>query len=99
MSLTSKSEKSFQDRVIEYLKSENIYSINVFASGYTGKGTPDLITCIDGKFVAMELKVGNNGLSNAQIIRKKQIERAGGLHFVPRSFNEVVDIIEKVRGS
>lgn len=90
-------EKSLQDKVIDYLTREKIYNVNVFAAGYTGKGTPDLLLCVNGYFVALELKVGKNGISNAQKIRKLQIERSGGLHYVPRTLNEVIQIIEKVR--
>ncbi len=60
----------------------------------SGKGKPDLIVCIKGQFVAFELKVGANGLQDDQIIHKIRIERSGGLHFSPYSFEEFKKIME-----
>lgn len=68
----------------------------MYGSGRTGKGTPDLITCINGRFVAFELKVEGNDLSDAQKIRKIQIERSGGLHYVPRTVEEFRNILEEI---
>lgn len=90
------SEKSLQDKVIEYLKSKDIYTINVYGAGYTAKGAPDLIASIKGRFVAFELKVGTNTMEPAQIIHSKRIKRSGGLHFTPYTFNEAKTIIDKL---
>ena len=70
--------------------------MNVHGSGWGGKGTPDLITCVNGKFVSFELKVGDNQMSPAQRIHKRRIERSpsNGLHFTPRTLDEFVEIVE-----
>jgi Holliday junction resolvase len=81
---------------MKILKDRGIYHINVYGSGRTGKGTPDLIACVDGRFVAFELKVEGNDLSDAQKIRKIQIERSGGLHYVPRTVEEFRAILEEI---
>lgn len=79
------------------MKQEDIYYINVHGSGWGGKGTPDLIVCANGKFVAFELKVGDNQLSPAQRIHKKRIKRSGGLHYVPRTLDEFKTILEGLK--
>ena len=76
------------------MKDNDIYYINIHGSGWGGKGTPDIIACINGKFVAFELKVGDNQMSPAQRIHKKRIEKSKGLHFVPRTLNEFMKIVE-----
>lgn len=89
-----KPEKKLQDKAIKYLKNKGIYCINQFGNGWASKGTPDLTTCINGRFVAFELKVGNNDLQDDQKIHKIRIERSGGLHYAPYSLEEFIEIVE-----
>ncbi len=90
-------ESKLQDKCIEYLKNQGIYHINIHGSGWGSKGSPDLIACIDGLFVAFELKVGTNTLEPAQRVHKRRIERSGGLHYCPRTLKEFEDIIKEKR--
>lgn len=92
-----KPEKKLQDKAIAYLKENKIYYINQFGDGFTGKGKPDLITCINGKFVAFELKVGKNDLQDDQVIHKRRIEKSKGLHFSPYTIGEFIEIVERLR--
>lgn len=87
-------EKNLQDKVIKYLKSKGIYHLNLYGDGMSGKGKPDIIACLNGKFVCFELKVGKNGLQDDQIIHKRRIERSGGLHFTPYTLAEFIEIVE-----
>lgn len=92
-----KPEKKLQDKAIAYLKENKIYYLNQFGDGFTGKGKPDLITCIDGKFVAFELKVGKNDLQDDQVIHKRRIEKSNGLHFSPYTIDEFIEIVERLK--
>lgn len=89
-----KPEKKLQDKAIRYLKERGIYYLNLYGDGMSGKGKPDLIVCIRGKFAAFELKVGLNSLQDDQIIHKRRIERSGGLHFSPYTLEEFINIVE-----
>lgn len=97
-SMSYLTESNLQKKVTEYLKKENIYFINVYGSGRTAKGAPDIIACVNGKFVALELKVGSNNMQPDQIIHKRRIKRSGGLHYVPRTLDEVKKIINEITG-
>lgn len=92
-------EKKLQDKCIEYLKSKGIYYLNLYGDGFSGKGKPDLLTCINGRFVAFELKVGSNGLQDDQKIHKARIERSGGLHYAPYTLEEFKNIVEELRNN
>ena len=92
----SKPEKKLQDNAIKYLKDNKIYYINQFGNGWASKGAPDLIVCINGKFVAFELKVGENDLQDDQKIHKIRIERSGGLHYSPYTLGEFISIVERL---
>lgn len=94
--MSQKPEKRLQDRCIEYLKSKGIYYLNLYGDGFSGKGKPDLLACINGRFVAFELKVGSNDMQDDQRIHKIRIERSGGLHYNPYSLTEFISIVEEV---
>ena len=89
-----KPEKKLQDKAIAYLRGLGIYYLNLYGDGFSGKGKPDIIACINGKFVAFELKVGENDLQDDQKIHKLRIERSGGLHYCPYTFSEFKSIVE-----
>lgn len=93
----TKPEKKLQDKAIEYLKRKGIYHLNLFGDGWSGKGKPDLIVCINGRFVAFELKVGENDLQDDQKIHRIRIRRSGGQHFAPYSLEEFIEIVERLR--
>ena len=90
----TKPEKKLQDKVISYLKGRGIYFLNLYGDGWSGKGKPDIIACIKGRFVAFELKVGANDLQDDQKIHKLRIERSGGLHYSPYTLSEFIEILE-----
>lgn len=89
-----KPEKKLQDQCIKYLKDNGIYYINKFGDGRSAKGAPDLIICLNGNFVACELKVGSNDLQEDQKIHKLRIERSGGFHYTPRTLEEFIRVLE-----
>ena len=89
----TKPEKKLQDKAIKYLKCKEIYHLNLYGDGFSGKGKPDLLVCINGRFVAFELKVGSNDMQDNQKIHKLRIERSGGLHYSPYTFEEFETIV------
>lgn len=92
----AKPEKRLQDSCIKYLKEKGIYYVNKFGDGHSAKGCPDLLTCINGRFVAFELKVGDNDMQDDQKIHKIRIERSGGLHYSPYTLEEFIKIVEEL---
>lgn len=92
----SKPEKKLQDKAIAHLKGLGIYHLNLYGDGMSGKGKPDVIACINGLFVAFELKVGENDLQDDQKIHRIRIRRSNGLHFSPYTIEEFIDIVESL---
>lgn len=89
-----KPEKKLQDKAISYLKGRGIYYLNLYGDGRSGKGKPDIIACINGLFVAFELKVGENDLQDDQKLHRIRIERSKGLHYAPYTIEEFINIVE-----
>ena len=92
----TKPEKKLQDNAIAYLKGRGLYNLNLYGDGRSGKGKPDIIVCIKGRFVAFELKVGANDMQDDQKLHKLWIERSGGLHFSPYTLEEFINIVEDI---
>lgn len=93
----TKPEKNLQNKCIKYLKDKGIYHLNIHGGGWGAKGAPDLIACINGRFIAFELKVGSNDMQDDQIIHKRRIERSGGNHHTPYTLDEFIKIVEDSR--
>lgn len=90
-------ESKLQQECVKYLKSKGIYYINIHGGGWGAKGAPDLITCINGKFIAFELKVGDNDMQSDQRIHMKRIKANGGLHYCSRSVDEFIKIVKELQ--
>lgn len=91
-----KPEKKLQDKAIAHLKDLGIYHLNLYGDGMSGKGKPDIIACINGRFVAFELKVDENDLQDDQKIHRLRIRRSNGLHFSPYTLDEFKNIVERL---
>lgn len=87
-------ESDLQKKCITYLKSKGIYHINKYGDGRTAKGAPDLLVCLNGRFVAFELKVGSNDMQDDQKLHRLRILRSGGLHYSPYTLKEFIEIVE-----
>jgi len=71
-------ETRFKTKVVTLLKSIPGLWI-VKAQQVSIRGTPDLLICANGHFVAWELKVGANDLSDLQRWNLANIKKAGGV--------------------
>lgn len=89
-------ERALQKKCMDYLKGRDIYALNIHGSSFNTRGISDIIACINGKFVAFELKVGGNDLTPAQRMHKKQIEESWGRHFVCYGYDEFIECIKEV---
>lgn len=89
-------ERDLQSKCLDWVKDRDIYVINTHGDGWGGKGKADLYMCVNGLFVAAELKVGANGMSSAQKLHKLWIERNGGIFFSPYTLQEFIDEMERI---
>lgn len=89
-------EKTFENKVKSYLKSKGAWVVKFFANGYTQKGVPDLLCCLNGRFLAIEIKSENGRPSPLQLYTIDEIKKANGLALVlyPQNFDEFKHTIE-----
>ncbi len=67
-----------KDRIKQYLKSIGAWYAVVSMTGYGKGGTPDIIACIAGQFVAIEVKRPGKEPTERQWTRIYDIRNAGG---------------------
>jgi hypothetical protein len=80
-------ETLFKQRVMKQLeKIPNIWVEKI--QQLTNRGTPDLLICANGHFVAWELKIKGGKVSQLQQLKINQINAAGGRAWIvtPESF-------------
>ena len=91
-------EKQFENKVKRWLKSKEIYNFKYFANAFTPCGIPDIIACVNGRFVGIELKSEKGTTSPLQDYNLKQIEKSGGISMIlrPSGFENFKKIIEEL---
>lgn len=89
-------EKQFENRVKRWLKSKGIYYFKYFGNAFSTAGVLDLTLCVNGKFIAVELKAEKGKVSPLQEAHIKQIRENGGIAIVlrPSGFEEFKKMIE-----
>ena len=69
------------------------YVRKIHVSEFQSGGIADLICCINGFFIAVEVKVDGGLPSRLQINEAKEVKRAGGLSIIAHSVDEAVEQI------
>ena len=84
------SEKVFENKIKAYLKSIGAYFIKTHGDRFSKIGTPDIIACVNGYFVAVEVKAENGKPSQLQLHHIEQIKKAGGVAYIlyPKDFED-----------
>lgn len=59
-------------------------------------GSPDIIGCIRGRFVGIEVKSATGKQREAQINFQRAFERAGGTYVLARSVDDVLEVLGNV---
>lgn len=75
-------EKKVKDKVVSILKSEGAYYFFPATHGFGRSGVPDVVACVNGRFLAIECKAGGNKPTALQEREIKAIRAAGGVAIV-----------------
>lgn len=86
-------EKDLQKKIIDLLHSKGAWTVKTITCNKSG--VPDILACLDGRFIAIEVKNPNGkGVTSALQKRNiKQINRAGGISAVVISVEEVEELL------
>ena len=80
-------EAKVKEKVVAKLKELKAYYFFPATGGYGKSGVPDIVCCLNGKFVGIECKAGDNKTTKLQDKNLKQIEEAKGVALVVNEAN------------
>lgn len=89
-------EKKVKDKVVRLLKECGVYYFFPATYGMGRSGVPDIICCINGRFLAIECKAGANHTTALQERELDAISVAGGLAIVVNEHN-IDDVTSALR--
>ena len=92
-------EKNFENKIKKFLKENGCWYVKYFANRNTRAGVPDLLACVNGYFVAIEVKAENGKPSELQLWNVEQIQKSNGFAIVlyPEQFEMFKTMIELIK--
>jgi hypothetical protein len=75
-------ESLVKKKIHAILKAYGAYAVNYIGGISANNGTPDILACMNGRFIAIEAKAGKNKPTDLQTLNLKRIDEAGGLALV-----------------
>ena len=89
-------EKAVENKIKKWLKDKNYWFFKVHGSIFQPSGIPDILACINGKFVAIEVKRSKGGIvSPLQKAQIQKIKENGGIAGVASSMEEFLEILKE----
>ena len=89
-------EKQYENKIKQTLKNNGAYFVKFLGCGFTASGTPDLLCCLNGRFIAIEVKANEGKPSPLQIHNIEKIRESGGIALIayPKDFEALRALIE-----
>lgn len=88
-------EKQVENQIKKWLKQHNYWYFKVHGGPFQKVGVPDIIACINGRFVAIEVKRSDGGIvSELQKAQIQKIKDSGGLVGVAHNMKEFWQILK-----
>lgn len=92
-------ERDLQKKCLDYCRSlqkqgKPVVAINQHGSAFSSRGVPDILLCVKGRFMAVELKVGDNRPTPLQEDYLRRIGMAGGMAFVITTYEDFVMVMK-----
>lgn len=80
-------EAKVKAKIHAALKAQGAYAVNYIGGLHANNGTPDILACLDGRFIGIEAKAGSNKPTDLQIVNLRKITESGGLALVINETN------------
>jgi len=84
--------KKIREKLLE--KYPGAYLRKIHGNQYQHAGIPDLVGCIEGYFVGLEVKTANGRLSEIQKIESLEITKSEGIYGCVIDAEEALEVVE-----
>ena len=93
-------EKTFENKVKKYIKDHGGWEVKFFANRMTKSGIPDILACVNGYFIGIEVKAEHGKPSKLQKHQREQIHLAGGYSIIlyPQDYLLFQSFIDSLNG-
>ena len=93
------SEKQYENKIKRFLTENGAWFVKYFGCGFTQSGIPDLLCCLNGRFIAIEVKADKGKPSPLQIHNIEKIRESGGIALIayPKDFPQLRELILAVK--
>ena len=86
-------ERTIVKKIMDHLKASGGYCVKFHGNCYTQAGTPDILACLDGRFLALEVKRPGGKPTPLQAAQLRRWQEAGALAAVVCSVADVVELL------
>lgn len=83
-------EGKVKDHVKQMLTGLNAYFVMPQTGGFGSSGVPDILCCLNGRFIGIECKANGGKVTRLQQSNLDSIEAAGGVSFVADEHSLVI---------
>lgn len=89
-------ESGIQSSILQWLEKQGHAPVKIHAGIYTRKGTHDVICCVQGRFVALEVKKPGEQPTLIQQKAAARVLKSGGVSERVTSLAEVQELVQKI---
>ncbi len=102
MTKSQQPEGVIKTQIVEALRRMGVFVRTNTLSGRTwtsgmGPGSSDLVCCVAGKWVSLEVKTAKGVAQANQLAFAEELREAGGVYAIVRSPQEAIDVVMAVR--
>ena len=92
-------EAKVKAKVVKALKDADVYYFFPATHGFGRSGVPDIVCCVDGKFLGIECKAGKNKPTALQVREMEDIRQANGIAVVvnEESWDNLPEFLRRVK--
>ena len=84
-------EQQLQSKVMRYLEDNGHFAVKIVTC--SKPGTPDIIACVNGRFVGIECKSKRGKQSELQKYREEKIRLSGGTYMLVNDYRKFIEEI------
>lgn len=71
--------------------------LGIWTKGNTRKGTADIHACLSGRHLSIEVKKGYDRQSEHQQKIQKEVQRARGIYFIVKDFEQFINELKRLK--
>lgn len=88
-------EGALKTAIRKHLSKQGIYWVSVQAGPGAKPGDPDIIMCLNGRFIGIEAKAKRGVQSPIQVRREEEIKASGGEYCIVRDIEQIKELIRR----